>query len=150
MPVSLSAWKSTLNSVTHAAFFPLGDSSIWDKGGYESQLLIKRCGQPHSVHQNQNQCPQRGPVHHPPCRSWGHVRWVTKPLWIFIPLIQSASVNVPSPCTFCSLFVFVHALQPLVYTPPQRCLTSVHCGHKVQCLTSFRVTLKTLHITVFL
>lgn len=68
-------------TVTDAELLSPGDSSIWDKGGDESQLLFERCRQPHSFHQNQNQCPQWGPVHHPPCRGGGHIRWTFKPLW---------------------------------------------------------------------
>lgn len=119
-------------TVTHAYFLLSGDPSIWDKGSDESQLLVERCRQPHSFHQNQNQRPQWGPVHHPPCRGGSHIRCASKPLWIFIMyhtyiVILSVILSVQ-----VSIFLFcAHFLQPLVYTPPQRCLTLVRCGHKV-------------------
>lgn len=56
----------------------IGDSSIWNKGCHESQFFVKRRRQPHRFHQNQNQRSQWGPVHHPPCRSGGHLRYFTK------------------------------------------------------------------------
>lgn len=58
---------------------PPGDSPLWDEGGDESQLLVQRCRQPHCFHQDQNQCPQWRPVHHPPCRGGGHIRFASKP-----------------------------------------------------------------------
>lgn len=63
-------------TVTHTALLFSGDSSFWDKRGDESQLLFERCGQPHSLHKNQDQRAQWRPVHHPSCRGWGHIRCV--------------------------------------------------------------------------
>lgn len=84
-------------TVTHADLFPPGDSSFRDKGGNESQLLVQRCRQPHGFHQNQNQRPQRGPVHHPACRGGGHIRCALRPLChqlqVAFPSVRSASVT---------------------------------------------------------
>lgn len=57
-----------------------GDPPFWDERGDESQLLVQRCGQPHGFHPYQNQRPQRGPVHHPPCRGGSHIRCASKSL----------------------------------------------------------------------
>ena len=59
--------RNSRGTVTHADLLPPGDPPFRDEGRDESQLLVQRCGQPHGFHQNQNQRPQRGPVHHPPC-----------------------------------------------------------------------------------
>lgn len=77
----VSFWFAIM-AFTHAHLLPSGDPSFWDKGGDESQLLVERRGQPHGFHQNQNQRPQWGPVHHPPCRGGSHVRCATKALYI--------------------------------------------------------------------
>lgn len=51
-----------------------GDPPVRDQGGDESQLLVQGRGQPHGFHQDQNQRPRRGPVHHPPSGGGGHLR----------------------------------------------------------------------------
>ena len=53
----ISIWRQKLvtvswDQVTHADLLPSGNSSVWDKGSDESQLLIERCRQPHGFHQN--------------------------------------------------------------------------------------------------
>lgn len=68
-------------TVIHTPLLHPGNSPFWDKGGNESQLLIERCGQPHSLHQNQNQRPQWGSVHHPSCRGGGHIRCAAQPCY---------------------------------------------------------------------
>lgn len=105
--------------------FP-GDSSVRDEGGDESQLLVQGRGQPHGFHQDQNQRPRRGPVHHPPSGGGGHLRCVHPHL----------SVNRGRPlCAIRLMFYSLLPLQLLVFTPPQRCLTLVHCDHKVPILS---------------
>lgn len=66
-----------------------GDPPFWDERGDESQLLVQRCGQPHGFHPDQNQRPQWGPVHHPPCRGGSHIRCASKSLSVGLFLILS-------------------------------------------------------------
>lgn len=131
--------------VTHADFLPPGDSSIWDKGSDESQLLVERCRQPHGFHQNQNQRPQWGPVHHPPCRSGGHIRCASKPLGIFT--IYSTFIVIPSvllcvrSAFFCSVLIFCSAWYILLHRDAWLWYAAV---------TRYGVLQKRLHPAVFL
>lgn len=88
-------------SLTHD-IVPTGDSSVWDKGGDESQLLVQRCRQPHSFHQNQNQRPQRGSIHHPPCRGGGHIRYVLFPTRLQLWHLNCSRFQVSYVCFLCT------------------------------------------------
>lgn len=67
-------YRARYETVVSSCF--AGDSSVWNEGGDESQLLVQRRGQPHGIHQDQNQRSWRGPIHYPPSGGGGHLRFV--------------------------------------------------------------------------